>query len=560
MKKLITMMICIALFATFAKSTNFYVDPVSGNNANSGQTWALAVADISTAISKASSGAFLTTVDNILVKQGTFNLSLAVVYTTIDNIYGSCYGNEVSPDQRPMLDLDVNGIVEPWEFRYPTILTSTLTATTTTATVALKLALTNATFNGFTITHTTSSTSFLSKNIWCSIATTIFENNIVKNCDNTSAWTTSSQYGLIMQVVGTVKNCLFENNRLTVTSAMTGSALSPFISMSAGSKVQGCVIRNNKVVVDYSAVTTPFLKPTSGLKGMIVNIESLTTSAFSTLSKSIIYNNEVEFKPGTAFQNLLNGSIISLSATTGAACTDSIINCTVANNKTTKMQTAGIAVQTLTGLSSYVFNNVMWNNRNTDSLSNTVVNNFYANGVVTAGLISNNIFNGGSNSNINAISAFIANNLNNLDNSNTTATYGPQFKTPTTVIGNTTDGSSALAVWTLNQGSYLIGKGAPTQVLSDLAGVNYKTPRSVGAYEYTGPTAVNTYYEDIKHLTVIPNGIKCDEDGKIQVFSFSGKIIKDQHIYCDQFICLPSGCYIVRFVSNNKTSIQKITI
>ena len=293
---------------------------------------------------------------------------------------------------------------------------------------------------------------------------------------------------------------------------------------------------------------------------MIINMESAATSLVSSLSKTIIYNNEAEFRPGTAIKYLSGGSIISLSATTGAACSDSVINCTVANNKTTKMQTAGIAVQTLTGHTSYVFNNVMWNNQNTDSLSNTVVNNIYANGVVTAGLISNNIFNGGSNSNINAISAFIVNNLNNLDNSNTTATYGPQFKTPTTIVGNTTDNSSELAVWTLNQGSYLIGKGTATQVLTDKAGVNYKSPRSVGAYEYTGLTALNSYYEDSKHFTVVSNGIKSDEDGKIQVFSFSGKMIKDQHINSDQVVTLPAGSYIVRFVSNNKTSIQKITL
>jgi hypothetical protein len=115
-------------------------------------------------------------------------------------------------------------------------------------------------------------------------------------------------------------------------------------------------------------------------------------------------------------------------------------------------------------------------------------------------------------------------------------------------------------VWTLNQGSYLIGKGTATQVLTDKAGVIYKSPRSVGAYEYTGPTAVNAYYEDIKHLKVIPNGIKSDEDGKIQVFSFSGKMIKDQHINSDQVVTLPTGSYIVRFVSNNKTSVQKITL
>lgn len=563
MKKLTTTMLCITLFGLFTNATNFYVDPVKGGNTNNGLSWATAVADISTAITLASTAPYNVTVDNILVKQGTINFTVAKSYLTVDNIYGSCYGNETSPDQRPMTDLDGDGIIEPWEFQYPTILSSNLAATSTTATNAFYLNITNSTstFNGFTITHTPSTSSYVSKNIVIATTSTgTFENNIIKNCNNTSTWTTGSQYGLIMQVVGTVRNCLFERNQVTVTGAMTGSVLAPFISMSSGSKLQGCIIRNNKVVVDYSAVSTPFLKPTSGLKGMIINMESANTSLVSTISKSLIYNNEAEFKPGTAVQFLSNGSTISLSAASGALCTDSIINCTVAHNKTTKMQTAGIAVQTLTGLSSFAINNAMWNNQNTDSLSNAVVNNFYANGVITAGLISNNVYNGGANANINTAGTFTTNNLSNLDNINNTATYGPQFKTPTISVGNTTDGSSELAVWTLNQGSYLIGKGAETQVLTDKAGVTFKTPRSVGAYEYTGPTAVESYYDFSKKVTVFSTGIRLNEDGVVQIYSIIGKTIKNQLVTSGQELLLPRGSYVVRFVSASNSYTQKVVL
>ena len=562
MKKLITTMLSITIFGFFANATNFYVDPVKGGNTNNGLSWTTAVADISTAITLASTAPYNVTVDNILVKQGTMNFAVAKSYVNItDNIYGSCYGNETSPNQRPMIDLDGNGIIEPWEFQYPTILNSTLAATSTTATNAFYLNLTSAssTFNGFTITHTPGSSSFVSKNIV--IATTsigTFENNIIKNCNNTSTWTTGSQYGLILQAVGTIKNCLFERNQVVVSGAMTGSVLAPFISVGSGSKVQGCIIRNNKVIVDYSTVTTAFLKPTSGLKGMIVNMESANTSLVSTISKSIIYNNEAEFKSGAAVQNLSNASIISLSAASGASCTDSIINCTVVNNKTTKMQTAGIAVQTLAGLSSFIFNNAIWNNHNTDSLSNSVVNNFYANGIITAGLISNNVYNGGANANINTVGTFVVNNLNNLDNSNTTATFGPQFTTPTTIVGNTTDGSSELAVWTLSQGSYLIGKGTATQVLIDKAGVAFMTPRSAGAYEYTGPSAVESYYDFSKKVTVSPNGIRMNEDGAIQIYSINGKTIKNQIVTSGLELSLPKGSYVIRFISANNSFTQKV--
>jgi hypothetical protein len=34
MKKSITLMLCITLFTTFSKATNFYVDPVGGNESN----------------------------------------------------------------------------------------------------------------------------------------------------------------------------------------------------------------------------------------------------------------------------------------------------------------------------------------------------------------------------------------------------------------------------------------------------------------------------------------------------------------------------------------------
>ena len=494
MKKLITLMLCITIFGYLAKATNFYVDLTNGNDTGKdGLSWVNAVKTLSQAVTLAKTAPYDGTVDNIFVKQGTMSFTVAKSYVTNDNIYGSCIGNETSPEQRPMIDLDGNGIIEPWEFQYPTIFTSNLAATSTTATVALTLSLTNSTFNGFTITHNPNSSTYLSKNIYCSISTTTFENNIVKNCNNTSAWTTTSQLGLIMQAYGTVKNCLFEKNQVYVTSVMNASALSPFLSLTTGTKVLNCVFRNNKVTIDYSTASST--NSSAGLKGMIVNAES-AASGISTIANSLVYNNESIYIPGTGtLATLTNAATVSLSGTTGAANTDSIINCTIANNKTTKMTTAGLSAQKVATLANYIVNNTLWNNQNDGSVKNITVSS-----TLTTGLVANNVYNAGS-TGLTATPTYVVNNLSNLDNSNTTLTYGPQFKSPTTVIGSaisTIDSTSIKqAVWTLLPGTYLIAKGITTTRLTDKAGNNYASAPAAGAYEYQKVTPIISWTQDL---------------------------------------------------------------
>jgi len=562
--KSVTLFLFITIFVAKSVATTFYVDPTGGNNTKDGLSWSNAVADITTAITKANTAPYDVTVEDILVKQGTMSFAISRGYTSMDNIFGSCAGTESSPAERPTVDVDGNGKIEPWEFQYPTIFTSTLAASNSTATIALTLNLTNATFNGFTIIHNPNSSSFLSKNIYCSNATTTFENNIIRNCNNTSSWTTGSQLGLILQSAGIVKNCLIEKNQVYVTSVMNSSGLSPIMSLTAGAKLLNCVFRNNKVTVDYSAAVST--NSSASLKGMIVNAESGLVGATTVIANTLVYNNESVYIPGTGtLATLTNGATVSLSGTTGAANTDSIINCTVANNSTTKMATAGLSAQKVAAKVNYVLNNTLWNNQN-----DGVVKNILVNSTLTSGLVANNVYNGGS-TGLTVTPTYVVDNVNDLDNLNTTSIKGAQFVNPTTFVGvnRVPESLDSIAIahanWSINSNSYLIGKGVTLVGHSlDFIGELFLSSPAVGAYEYVAPIATSVSDKstsfDLGLFTVLGNRIVVGACGYLTVFSIQGAEIKKLKVTAGESIVLNKGCYIIQLTADNGTVSNKIVL
>ena len=543
------------------KATNFYVNPVSGLDTNDGLSWATAVKTISKATTLAVAN---TGVDDIFIKGGS---DIPYFYTSsvgsstfgiTDNYYGSCKGDETSPSQRPLIDRDGNGIIEPWEFQYPTTLSSTYSGGT-----AFTIA-TPFQFNGFTITHTGTSTSTaIARTVAFTNNLGVFANNIITGCNlNVSGTGTTNPYGILFKALGRVQNCLIEKNQVTVGITANISSI-PIMEVAAsgttgiGTKILNSIVRNNKVTLDYTGCIATTAN--SGSRGLIMNITPGTSAiGYTVVNNCLIHNNEMTYIPNATYSPAALTVGASLYIGGVDIATDSIVNCTVANNKGIKMYNAGINIKNSTG-SNNVLNNVYWNNQN-DPGTGAVVSNIYSNTVTTGtNLISNNICDGGSNL-VNNGTLFV-NNDNTLD----AVTNVPNFKTPTIVVGNTTDNSSELSNWSLTSGSYLIGKGVSIPSTNsyykyDKAGFAFLATRSVGAYEYNGTSALTSIKSD-EIISFTSNGKLVSKiDGEMKIINFDGKTVWTGKVTSGTKISLPVGAYLVQAKTDKSTIVQKIIL
>ena len=493
MKKRITLLFCIVLFAGIANASTFFVDPTNGVNTNDGLSWATAVKtiDAATTLAAANPGT-----DDIYIK-GSNTITYAGSSFTVPasvNFYGGFQGIDgETAATRPLSDIDGNGITESWEFQYPTTIYSTNPNT------ALNLAA--GIFDGFTITHVgTKTTGLISTVIGISGAT--FQNNTIKNSVLTVTITGSSAYdGLLIRAIGTFKNCLIEKNTVNAIGATTTDKyLAGIMNITAGSSVSGCVIRNNKANLDYSG---SLAGPSTTIKGVIVNLYGGASGLSTYLTDCLIYNNEVLYAGGggTATTTLTTGSIVGTSGISSNYSSNYIVNCTIANNKLTNTANGGIFLYNNGTLVNYCENNAIWNNQ-----VGGIVKNLTINSNVTTGRIGYNIMNKGNNGGFTS-NAYTANNSFDMTLANVSSPdsiTAPRFKLPTTNIGvNRVSGSSdsiaiAHADWRMYANSYLVGKGMTTSVLKDKAGNDFSlTTPSVGAYEFAKFTPVISWNQNL---------------------------------------------------------------
>lgn len=468
MKKLSTILFSLMLFFPMAYATTYYVDGAKGSDSFTGTSWDKAFKNISTANSTAGAG------DDVYVKAGTYSFIGSFTFGS-QNWYGGFAGTESSPSERALTDVDGNGIIEPWEFQNTTTLSSTYSGGT-----AFLLPSAVVTVNGFTFTHTgTRTAGGTLRTVLCQSSGNIFENNCIKNCALSTSMSASIG-GMLLTTVGTIRNCLFENNQTTCSS--TGDfGVMLGVEVLANTKMNGCVFRNNRATADFSAVTTT----NANIRGFVINVAGgITTDAttHTTVKNCLFYNNETNYIGNATLTTSSNGAIAALTAFSSSATTDSIINCTFANNKATNLKTAGLNIIKAGTAIHWVYNNAFWNNQ----LGGTVKNIQTASASsLTSGFIGNNVMNGGGVSGTGGIASnsYCANNKTDLNTSNT-GTNPPGFINPTTVIGNTNDGTVEKAVWCISNGSYLYGKGVATTVTTDKADVAFATTPTTGAYEY----------------------------------------------------------------------------
>ncbi len=512
MKKIFTSILFAMAISVGANATNYYVDGSKADDSGNGQSWATAKKTITAASALGVAG------DNIFVKAGTYSYSQATsgsscLATTVEkNYYGGFAGTETSTSDRAISDLDGNGIVEPWEFSNPTILS--LTASNNAYGLYFNTNTFLRYFDGFTITGSSTGISITGTattyaNSFIKLNNNInFQNNIVNGVTFSEAMSTSGSFGGSVQggiigvlgQAGTINNCLIEKNIATITATGTqyDNSISPIIFInSAGTTgrnvCSNTVIRNNQVSLDCSGVTSMTY---NNQRGMILALTPGANSTYANAVKNvIIHNNTALFTPKTgsaANTNLGNGGLLYVYNPGTSGYKDSIINCIVANNKMTRIG-YGIKVGFSSAATQYthiVANNVGYQNINYGDVETTnAVQNFtcWTTGTNVANLIANNIGNGGVS--ITLATGVTVNNLSDLATANTGA-KAPYFCNPTTSIGaNRVAGSPdsikiAQSRWMIGSGSYLLGKGITTLNKTDKAGHSFVATPSVGAYEY----------------------------------------------------------------------------
>ena len=582
MKKLVSLMLGIAGFTMIANASTFYVDPTSGIDTNAGTTWATAVKTISKATTLATANPG---VDDVFVKQGTITaLSSLDLRTITENYYGGFQGTETSPSDRQMNDNDGNGIIEPWEFKYPTVYTSTYIGTLIYGSAYI--------FDGFKISHKNvlKSDAMLTSLIIPVGGT--FQNCIISESDLT--YTDMATYdlgGCLIKTSGTFKNNLVEGNTVKVTNSPTSSRntkITPILEITAPTttatiSVSGSVFRNNKAIItNTSTVIIPPVAPSttngtiiSYLRGMIISFSdggvsgTASTKSTATVSNCLVYNNEITYVGNATYPTASYASVIGNLAYSGANTTHNIINCTFANNKMVDLKNACLTLYVGGNVSpDYIINNatnnVFWNNQNTITATTTTSNCALSSGSAQnpGSIISNNVSDVVAGGNWGTVANFTnINNLVDLNKANS-GTNAPSFVKPSSVVGYSADGSVVVADWRIKSDSYLIGKGTATTILTDKVGFAFATPSAAGAYEYQVlPTALNQISNNNADLLTVTNkGVISNVNGVVEIFTVTGQELKKVNVTVGQQIVLSSGIYIVRIKSNEGTVVQKVIL
>ena len=455
----------------------------------------------------------------MFVKAGTYSFNVTVTLSD-RNFYGGFAGTESTPAERAKSDLDANGITEPWEFTNQTILNFTLT-NVTGLTFSARAAARN--FDGFKITGTqtasttgTTTTYIFGPNMISTVTNVVFQNNIVSDITVTNTLSWAYTQGSILQIFGNnvkVDNCLFEKNTVTLTGAATQLDYQqvPLIYLKASAAtarnvMQNCIVRNNQVTIDYSATA---LTGVNNSRGLLIAIDCHATYP-TTLKNTIIHNNDMTFIPKTGATNSLGnaGAVTNYAAANSQS--DSVINCTIAKNKGTKTGCAGLKIGIQYNNYQYpyvkIFNNVCYDNA-VDGSIGTTGNLTFSSGPQTflaGGIqVANNYANGGATQIVDN-TTIVYGNVSDLANSNTDATKGANFASPSTVTGY--NAALTASKWTVETGSYLTGKGLTTLNTKDKAGLAFATTPTVGAYE-TKTTPVITWTQDLTGLLTTSNSV-----------------------------------------------------
>jgi len=587
-KRLLTALLCLTAFALVTNAKTVYCS-YNGKDTNNGLSWATAVLSPDTAKARAAAG------DDIWVQGDADGVSGYNSYSRTSSVsgqgneafkmgdlnwYGGFKGNETALSQRQIVDNDGNGIVEPWEFKYPTRFIFDLS----NGARAFQSAPTTARqFNGFEFWMPTNydfSTVTAEVQMMVIGNNTLFRNNTIR--DGFIKTNNASLRPFIWNF-GRMEYCLIQNN--TVTGAFSGTTdiqFSPLIELNYQQNtayvtpaIVGCVIRNNKTIADFSNSTLTSLAGRQRGLLIYINLNDPAKGTPSSISDNLIYNNECSYIKSSTSPATITCGIMGTGFNNGAGpSTIYIVNNTFANNKTSNL--AGNMMLINDGATYYpnILNNVFWKNVKYTSgalVDPTTVEVMSKNSIM--GNCFNNYATGKSLYNNPAYPSRIAGNVTFETGANDKAL----FVNPTTTAGALTDDSYLKANWSLQTGSFLVAKGVASNqndtvskalnaCINDFSGRSFATTRAVGAFESGSVSSVvisginNPIIRNINFVVPVAGGLKLTENGNIQVISMVGQLVISSKVEEGQVLNLNKGIYLVRLQSTKGILVQKVIL
>ena len=330
--------------------------------------------------------------DSIWMAKGTYTISATVAPKSGMIIRGGFAGTESTIQARSKSDLDGNGLVEPWEFTNTTEIVPA--SGLGIGYYGLNFSATNATVDGLTLKYfnITSGSPNVVK-LFAGATGSIFKNSIVK--DNTVSINTSATNGAICALIGTIQNCLIQNNSVTITGGGYSSFGAGIQLNNTGTVAIGCVIRGNKLS------NTDNTK----CKGAGAFIQT-----GSKLINCAVYNNETQGQGGGVYSN---------------TNTCEILNCTIAKNKS-GLTGGGLLIASIANFN----NTIVWGNmaaglaNDIQTATGTANSNYLAYGIISGTFSASPLYTKV------LTSGATADNL--IDG---TGTLAPKFLNPTTFVG-----------------------------------------------------------------------------------------------------------------------------
>lgn len=397
-------------------------------------------------------------VTTVWMAAGTYSIAAACVPKANYSIYGGFTGTETSISNRQYQDeAGGDGIIEPWEFKYPT----TINGSVTSVTYGMLLSGNMFTIDGITFdTHTT---SYANGGAICVVGGTYrpaIQNCIVRNITGSS----SNGIGIFSSATTNggpiITSCLIENCTATGTGK-SGVAIYSTRKIT----IKQCVIRNN-----YG----------SGSSGVISFGSTAETSIASVIANNLIYNNTCK-----------TGGAIYISGTNAEPY--SINNNTIVNNSVVVGGTTGGVhiVANTTNSNCGFYNNIIYNNFNSDNVTVSNLTNVNASATVTD--IQNTAYNGGVTSTAGSLTT-----TGTVDLSSNAPAFSFYDATKIGYNSSGMDANVRKANFTLMSGSNLIDAGNSTLVnvpANDLLNNSVQgTSHDIGAFEYSipVPTFVNS--------------------------------------------------------------------
>ncbi len=472
------------LLLSFGKAYSKTIYVATDGDGTDGNTWTTAYTHIQTAIDAAVSG------DVIWVKEGVYyadplapglvedvDRTVSITMKSGVKLYGGFTADEITIDDRPMLDLDGNGTIDSWEFSSPTVLSGEIqedgirTNNTQHILIVPDGADVNTLVDGFTFEDGYSDV----QSTVTGIGTFTYASGVVmsggkisgciiQNCESNSAF--DSYGGGLVALNSDVEGCYVDGCTITGrgtygggiyldTSNMESSLVKNcgvVASVSSGLAIGGGVYSTTSVI-DSCYVYGNSANPESNFKGYgggmyNSNSQIIDCTIADNVSEGVDGSGGGVYGISSSYINtLIFNNETSITGGGAYAFTSYFTNCVISNNKTTG--TNAIGGGAFGNSESTFYNTVFWGNISSGTSPNLRLS--------TGG----EAFNCAFDSDLTGTNGVLISSSN--QGSEVDVLY-PYFMSPTYFVGNTNadatkESSLAVADWNITFDSDLMEKG-----------------------------------------------------------------------------------------------------